>query len=51
VQDEIAGAIAQSLQLRLVAQVESARQGGTDNLEAYELYLRARTGEDWYTET
>jgi TolB-like protein len=38
IQDEIAGAIANALQLRLVGQV-----AGTGNLEAYDLYLQART--------
>jgi TolB-like protein/Tfp pilus assembly protein PilF len=37
IQDEIAGAIANALQLRLVGQV-----AGTGNLEAYDLYLQAR---------
>ncbi len=37
IQDEIAGAIANALQLSLVGQV-----AGASNLEAYDLYLRAR---------
>jgi TolB-like protein/lipoprotein NlpI len=40
VQDEIAGAIAQELQLKLASEPHSRRQGETQNLEAYELYLR-----------
>jgi TolB-like protein/tetratricopeptide (TPR) repeat protein len=39
IQDEIAGAIADALRLTLVA----SAQGGTGDLEAYDLYLRART--------
>jgi TolB-like protein/Tfp pilus assembly protein PilF len=40
VQDEIAGAIAGELQLKLAREPHSRRQGDTHNLEAYELYLR-----------
>jgi adenylate cyclase len=41
VQDEIASAIVQALQLRLMGGTPDRQQGGTENLEAYELYLRA----------
>ena len=41
VQDEIAGAIVQALQIRLTGGTLSRREGGTQNLEAYQLYLRA----------
>ena len=41
VQDEIAKAVAQALQIRLAGGTVSRRQGGTQNLEAYRLYLRA----------
>jgi TolB-like protein/lipoprotein NlpI len=41
VQDEIAGAIAQALQIKLAGGTLSRREGGTHNLEAYDLYLRA----------
>jgi len=40
VQDEIAGAIVQALQIRLAGGELSRRKGGTQNLEAYQLYLR-----------
>jgi TolB-like protein len=43
VQDEIAGAIVQALQIRLKGGTLSRRSGGTQNLDAYELYLRAVT--------
>jgi TolB-like protein/tetratricopeptide (TPR) repeat protein len=39
IQDEIAGSIADALRLTLVA----SAQGGTGDMEAYDLYLRART--------
>jgi TolB-like protein/Tfp pilus assembly protein PilF len=39
IQDEIAGSIANAMRLTLVA----SAQGATDDLEAYDLYLRART--------
>ena len=35
---------------RLMGGARHRQQGGTENLEAYELYLRARNGEDWHTE-
>ncbi len=41
VQDEIAGAIVQALQIRLAGGELNRRKGGTQNLEAYQLYLRA----------
>ena len=41
VQDEIANAIVQALQIRLKGGTLSRREGGTQNLEAYQLYLRA----------
>ena len=50
VQDEIAGAIAQALQIRLRGGSLSRREGGTQNLEAYELYLQAMDAVGQYTE-
>ena len=41
VQDEIANAIVQALQIRLKGGTLNRRAGGTQNLEAYQLYLRA----------
>ncbi len=41
VQDEIANAVVQALQIRLAGGEVSRRKGGTLNLEAYQLYLRA----------
>lgn len=41
VQDEIANAVAQALQIRLKGGELSRRKGGTQNLEAYELLLKA----------
>jgi TolB-like protein len=41
VQDEIANAIVQALQIKLAGGELSRRKGGTQNLEAYQLYLRA----------
>ena len=41
VQDEIADAIAQALQIQLKGGSVDRREGGTQNLEAYQLYLRA----------
>jgi TolB-like protein/Flp pilus assembly protein TadD len=40
VQDEIANAIVQALQIRLAGGELSRRKGGTQNLEAYQLYLQ-----------
>lgn len=41
VQEEIAGAIVQALRVRLLNAAVDAREGGTTNLEAYQLYLQA----------
>jgi serine/threonine-protein kinase len=41
VQDEIANAIVQALQIKFMGGTLSRRAGGTQNLEAYQLYLRA----------
>jgi len=41
VQDEIANAIVQALQIKLMGGNLSRREGGTQNFEAYQLYLRA----------
>ena len=41
VQDEIANSIVQALQVRLAGGEANRRKGGTLNLEAYQLYLRA----------
>jgi TolB-like protein/Tfp pilus assembly protein PilF len=41
VQDEIASAIVEVLQIRLAGGELSRRKGGTQSLEAYQLYLRA----------
>jgi TolB-like protein/Tfp pilus assembly protein PilF len=41
VQDEIADAIAQALQIKLKGGSLERRDGGTQNLEAYQLYLRS----------
>ena len=41
VQDDIANAIVQALQIKLMGGELSRRKGGTQNLEAYQLYLRA----------
>jgi TolB-like protein len=49
VQDEIAGAIVQALQIRLTGGTLSRREGGTQNLEAYQLYLRAMSALDQNT--
>ncbi len=43
VQDEIAGAIVQALQIRLAGGELSRQKGGTQNLEAYQLYLRSKS--------
>ncbi len=40
VQDEIANAIVQVLQIKLMGETLSRREGGTQNLEAYQMYLR-----------
>ena len=41
VQDEIANAIVQALRIRLLGAAVSSREGGTENFEAYQLYLQA----------
>jgi adenylate cyclase len=41
VQDEIANAVVQALQIKLMGGELSRRKGGTQNLEAYQLFLRA----------
>lgn len=41
VQDDIANAVAQALQIHLKGGTLARRSGGTQNLQAYELYLRA----------
>jgi TolB-like protein/Flp pilus assembly protein TadD len=49
VQDEIASAIVQALQIRLKGGTLDRRAGGTQNLEAYQLYLRAVNETSRYT--
>jgi TolB-like protein/Flp pilus assembly protein TadD len=41
VQDEIANAVVQALQISLMGGPLARQKGGTENLEAYQLYLRA----------
>ena len=41
VQDEIAAAIVQALRVRLLGGAAHAREGGTTNLDAFQLYLQA----------
>jgi TolB-like protein len=41
VQDEIANAVVQALQITLMGGPLTRREGGTQNLDAYQLYLRA----------
>jgi TolB-like protein/tetratricopeptide (TPR) repeat protein len=41
-QDEIANAVVQALQISLMGGPLTRQKGGTQNLEAYQLYLRAR---------
>jgi TolB-like protein/Flp pilus assembly protein TadD len=43
VQDEIANAVVQALQITLMGGPLTRQKGGTENLEAYQLYLRARS--------
>ena len=50
IRDEIAGAIVQALEVRLSGKL-TRPQSGTQNLAAYELYLRAWNGADWYTQS
>jgi TolB-like protein len=45
VQDEIANAVAQALQISLMGGPMTRQKGGTQNLEAYQLYLRASSAE------
>ena len=40
-QDEIATAVVQALRMRLLSGALGRPKGGTDNLEAYQLYLRS----------
>jgi TolB-like protein/Tfp pilus assembly protein PilF len=42
VQDDIANAVVQALQITLMGGPLTRQKGGTQNLEAYQLYLRAR---------
>jgi TolB-like protein/DNA-binding winged helix-turn-helix (wHTH) protein/Flp pilus assembly protein TadD len=46
VQDDIANAVVQALQIRLMGGAVSRRSGGTSNLQAYQLYLRGRAQVD-----
>ena len=41
VQDDIANAVVQTLQIKLMGGELSRRKGGTENLEAYQVFLRA----------
>jgi TolB-like protein/Tfp pilus assembly protein PilF len=43
VQDDIANAVVQALQITLMGGPLTRQKGGTENLEAYQLYLRARS--------
>jgi TolB-like protein/tetratricopeptide (TPR) repeat protein len=43
VQDEIANAVVQALQITLMGGPLTRQKGGTENLAAYQLYLRARS--------
>ncbi len=45
VQDEIAGAIVQALQIQLAGGELNRQKGGTQNLEAYQLYLRSKAAD------
>jgi TolB-like protein len=45
VQDDIANAVVQSLQITLMGGPLTRQKGGTQNLEAYQLYLRAGSAE------
>lgn len=49
VQDEIANAIAQTLQISLQGGTLDRRKGGTRNLEAYQLFLRADAADEQAT--
>ena len=43
-QDDIANAVAQALQIKLAGGELTRQKGGTQNLDAYQLYLRALSG-------
>ncbi len=49
VQDEIANAIVQALQIRLAGGELNRRKGGSQNLEAYRLYLQSWSATDQTT--
>jgi TolB-like protein/Tfp pilus assembly protein PilF len=51
VQDEIANAVVQALQISLMGGPLTRQKGGTQNLEAYLLYLRAAKGNSAYSAT
>jgi adenylate cyclase len=49
VQDDIANAVVQALQISLMGGTLTRQKGGTENLEAYQLYLRARNENEAYS--
>lgn len=49
VQDEIANAVAEAMQIQLMGGTLTRRKGGTENLDAYRLYLRAVTARERHT--
>jgi tetratricopeptide (TPR) repeat protein len=51
VQDDIANAVVQALQIKLAGGELSRRKGGTPNLEAYQLYLRAMSSHDQFNKS
>jgi tetratricopeptide (TPR) repeat protein len=51
VQDDIANAVVQALQIKLMGGELSRQKGGTQNLEAYQLYLRALSSHHQLTES
>jgi TolB-like protein/Tfp pilus assembly protein PilF len=51
VQDEIANAIVQALQIKFLGGTLTRRAGGTQNLEAYQLYLRSSKARDQTTKS
>jgi len=51
VQDDIANAVVQALQIKLAGGELSRRKGGTQNLEAYQLYLHAVSAIYQFTES
>jgi TolB-like protein/Tfp pilus assembly protein PilF len=51
VQDDIANAVVQALQIKLMGGELSRRKGGTQNLEAYQLYLRAVSSQNQLTKS